>query len=97
MRGVPLIIQTNNFEIYFTGAKRDIEPNAIISPNGNEPISVTKKSLSVCMKPMLRELMTVGICFIINSIILSHFLLFFCLIQKIEGGYSALYFVKMRC
>ena len=39
--------------------KRDMEPNAMTSPRGSAPSSVTAKSFSVCKKPTFNDRMTI--------------------------------------
>lgn len=45
------MIHTNSLVRYFSGRKLDKDPNAMTSPSGKAPKSVTKNSLNVCKKP----------------------------------------------
>jgi len=69
------MIQTTNLLNKLSGKNRDIDPNAMISPNGNAPINVIKKSFNVCRKPTFSASTTTGICSMICPISVTCFLL----------------------
>ena len=70
--GDPRTIHTMTRVTALSGLKRLMLPNAITSPSGAAPKSVTKNSRRVCKKPTFRELMTMGSCFIISSMFIPH-------------------------
>ena len=58
INGVPRTIHTTVRLSQRNGKKRLIEPNAMIRPSGNAPISVIANSFKDCTKPSFKELMT---------------------------------------
>ena len=86
IRGVPRTTHTINRVSHCTGLNFVIEPKEIISPRGSAPSSVTKKSLSVCKKPIFKDWNTTGNCSDIK--VINLFLLYESVRETVCFGYG---------